>query len=97
MTNEKYTETQKKILELMSIVRELDLEDFIDSIHRAEAVGPMIDPTMYRAGSQNLQMIKELAEGLQKFKESFPDVQTVVKGFESVRTFQLDAPMVYPV
>jgi len=75
-----YKKTQDKILELVPIVRELDLDLFIKNIDIALAAGPIVDPTTYRHAQKNIQIIKNLAIGLREFKKSIPDLSTVLEG-----------------
>jgi hypothetical protein len=52
----------------------------IQAISITEAIAPIADPVAWRAGSKNLAMIRELAEGALVFKRSFPDVAAVIEG-----------------
>lgn len=74
MSYEEYTQTQTTILMLVGIVHDLPLDEFIAAIHHANAVGPIIDPTLYIKASSNLDKIGTLAHGLRKFQQAIETV-----------------------
>ena len=65
MDSDDYKMTQEMLLMLARQVRLLDLSAFLQAIDRAETLGPILDPTLYRASlyDGNLERIKELARG----------------------------------
>ena len=75
MSEEEYVQTQNTIFMLASIVHDLPLDEFIVAIHHANAVGPIIDPTLYIKASDNLDKIGTLAHGLRKFQQA---IETVI-------------------
>lgn len=72
MTKEEYANTQQQILLVCSLLREMPLEDFIEWIEKAEAVGPIVNPTLYRESRGNIELVKKLAEKLLAVKISIP-------------------------
>ena len=69
-----YQATQALLLSLARQVRLLPLEKFLESIETAEAVGPLVNPTLYIKAAHNLDEIKKMAEGALAFKNSLPPV-----------------------
>ena len=80
MDKVKYQETQNTILEVGKKIRFLRLDLFVDAINEAEAVAPMVDPTMYRAAMKNLKIVKNMAEGLMEFQNNLPEVSSILDG-----------------
>lgn len=70
MTNDQYLAVQTQLQVLAGLVADMPLEDFLERIHLAEAVGPMLDPTLYRAAHRNLEAINGLAVALMGFKKT---------------------------
>ncbi len=80
MEPQKYIQTQILILEIGKVTKQLDLENFLAAISSAEAVTPMLDPTMYRKAAGNLAVIKKLAEALVPVKDAFDEAfETILK------------------
>ncbi len=74
ITKEKYIETQQQLLLLAGIVRDMPLSEFLAAAERADAFGPVLDPSLWKAGQQNLETIKKMARGLAVFQGSLPVV-----------------------
>lgn len=71
-----YKATQERLLFVAQFLADLDLQWFLEMIGRAESIGPMLDPTLYMRGGQQLGLIKDLANaarGMQKAFEKFRD------------------------
>lgn len=66
LTDEQYQATQDVLVALYQqmVMYNLDLSGFLTRIREAEAVGPILDPTAWINGSDNLETIKRMAEGL---------------------------------
>ena len=64
LSNDDYFTIQQSVLLMGSLVAELDLPAFIERINRAEAMAPIVDPTLYMRGGPNLSVIKDLAVAL---------------------------------
>lgn len=69
MNDADYTSTQYQLMILATIVSGLDLDGFLKRIDMAEAAGPILDPTMYRAAMTNLNSIKRLAIAANEFRK----------------------------
>lgn len=69
MKSEVYLQIQMQLMNLVAIVRDMPLEEFIASADRAESVGPIFDPTLYQQVQHNLGQIKRLAKALLEFKK----------------------------
>lgn len=74
ITQEQYIETQQQLLILSAIVRDMPLAEFLAAAERADAFGPVLDPSLWKANQQNLQTIKTMAKGLMTFQASLPPV-----------------------
>lgn len=68
MSDEDYVQAQESIVLLARLVQCIDLPGFLARISQAEAVGPILEPTLYRAAMDNLEAIKRLAEALLPFQ-----------------------------
>lgn len=66
MTREEYQDTQANVLTIARIALLLPLEEFVAAIDHADAVGPILDPTLYRAGMGKMQQVRELAVAVQR-------------------------------
>jgi hypothetical protein len=67
--NEKqYKETQDAIVTVEGIVRDLPIREFLDSIDRAESLGPMLDPTLYQVVTEKMHRFRRLAVALMVFQ-----------------------------
>ena len=69
MSDEQYLETQQQLVMLWSVVKDLDLGEFLSRISLAEAVGPIVDPTLYKRGMYKMEVIKGLALAFAKTQE----------------------------
>ena len=67
MTDERYIMIQHQLLTLAGLVRDFELEAFLNRISMAETIGPIVDPTLYRDAMHNLDLVKDLAESLLPF------------------------------
>lgn len=54
------------------------VEMLIETAIRAHNIMPILDPTAYRSGMQNLDDQKTLAEGFLKFRKAIEQVKAVV-------------------
>lgn len=62
MNDREYISTQNQLMFVASVVKDLDLDEFLEWINKAEAIGLIVDPSLYRAAAANLCIIKGLAE-----------------------------------
>jgi hypothetical protein len=68
MDKEEYLETQQKVVLFANMVKDLPLKEFIELADRADAIGPIMDPTLWRNGHENLDIIRRLAGKLRSFQ-----------------------------
>ena len=68
MDKNEYLTTLNTIHLIASIVKDIDLAGFIEAGLHAETMGPILDPTLYRAKSQQLKEDIAMAQQLQGFK-----------------------------
>lgn len=62
MSDEEYRECQHALMNLAQVALLMpDLGSFLQRIGTALAVGPILDPTLYRRAGGDLERIKELA------------------------------------
>lgn len=50
------------------LVQRMPLEEMVDAIGTAEALGPILDPTLYGKNGEAMQEDKQLLEALQRVK-----------------------------
>ena len=70
MIKQEYELIQQQVLTFAQLVQEIDLIGFIAAINKADAVGPFIDPTLYRQAHKDLAQIKNMAMSLLEFKRT---------------------------
>ena len=68
MNDAQYLQTQKELLEIAEALSHLDLPAFVERIELAMCAGPVLNPTLYRAGASNLMKIKRIAEAAQSMQ-----------------------------
>ena len=66
--NDEYQLAQSMVMQIARLVRTLPLKKVLEAISKAEAVGPILDPTLYREGSRNMQDFKQLVVKLRAFQ-----------------------------
>jgi hypothetical protein len=71
VTNEDYLQTQHTVCLLMGLVESLPLAEFLDAINRAETLGPIVDPTLYRQASGTMHEIKTCAQALREAQQYY--------------------------
>ena len=70
MTNDEYLEAQNQITIFAAMLIEVDVEGLLDRASRADAIAPLLDPTLWMKGHERLDAIKELALGAMAFKQA---------------------------
>lgn len=65
MKNDDYVRVQEQLILLVDLVttsltRE-DLGEFMESIERADSIGPLLDPTLWIRGHETMYRIRDLA------------------------------------
>ena len=74
MTDEEYSSTQSQLMLLARIALGINIDGFIKRINTAETIAPILDPTLYLQGADNLRKIKALAVGASKFQAAIKEV-----------------------
>jgi len=69
MNQEQYNMIQSLLIAQWKILQGIDIKAFLEAIERAQAVGPIVDPTLYRNGADNLRIIKDLAQKMLASKQ----------------------------
>lgn len=59
------------------------LDEFIAAIERAESTGPVLDPTLYMKGKDNLEQIKIIAKAARRFKKEVQPALEVLRENQS--------------
>ena len=68
MEEENYRNTQTQILLMAQLVKDLPLTDFIRAIDKADALGPLLDPTLWMRSQKTMRNIKRIAMSLSSFQ-----------------------------
>lgn len=68
LSKEEYLNTQHRLVIARALLDELPLGDFLADIERADAVGPFLDPTLYREGMGELDKVRRLATAALQFQ-----------------------------
>jgi hypothetical protein len=79
VTDEEYAQAQQQVLMMAHIVRGIPLAAMLNAISRADSIGPIVDPTLWMHGHQNMHKIERLASALRKFQAV---VEEVMPGME---------------
>ena len=74
MTDEEYSSTQSQLMLLARVALGINIDGFIERINTAETIAPILDPTLYLQGADNLSKIKALAIGASKFQRAVKEV-----------------------
>lgn len=70
MTSWEYEAAAKQLCLLGHLSLGLDLSNVLNLLNLADTIGPIVDPTAYRAGMRNVQDVRDLAEALQPFQDA---------------------------
>lgn len=68
MTDEEYQLTQNHLGLAVAMIRGLDLRGFLERLACAEALGPILDPTLYRVAASKVASVRRIAEAAMRFK-----------------------------
>ena len=78
MKSDEYATAQHQLITLCLFARFLPAEEMLRAQERADTVGPVMDPTLYRDAIQDPQerwrMIKRLTQAAAKFKAELEEV-----------------------
>jgi hypothetical protein len=65
----------QQLLMIGNLVKEINLADYVNAINRADAVAPIVDPTLWMKGHRKTDILKKMAEGLLEFQRSLPTIE----------------------
>ena len=65
-----YQANMQVLLSYVAILNQLELAQMLEAMDRAEAFGPILDPTLYRAASANLRWQKEIVMAALEFQQT---------------------------
>jgi hypothetical protein len=85
MTEEQYDATQQQALLFAGLVADLPLEEFLALARRAYSIGPFVDPTLWRAGRENLGAIIQVVTALREFQTAVLTVRDRLAEAPAVR------------
>ena len=86
MTNEEYTVTQHQLMVMAKIINQMDLTKFLERIETTHAVGPILDPTLYRKGVGKMTLVQRVAEAALKFQKVTKEVLSEFKRLEEKKS-----------
>ena len=71
LNSEDYIITQERLFLIGGLVRRLKIRAFINSIEKAHAIGPILDPTLYRGGLVSRRLLRSGARsGFGAFRDA---------------------------
>jgi len=88
MTNEEYLETQETVTKICDLIRPLKLNEFLEDINQAETIGPMMDPTLFRAAQVNLANVKRMAIALIEVQKKLPTADELISGIINAQLYK---------
>jgi hypothetical protein len=68
MSDEEYELTQMNLVMMAQLIEGLDLPAFIERAERALAIGPLVDPTLFRQAHGKLEQVLKLASAANGFR-----------------------------
>jgi len=76
MTDTEYTVTRAFVEAFVNLVagHTLDFNGFLARIERADAAGPILDPTAYRDGQKEMHLIRDLARATQAYQMRIKEI-----------------------
>jgi hypothetical protein len=77
--NEEYMQLQTLVVLLCRSINEMPLDKFLARIEKAMSVGPILDPTLYIAGSKHLARLERLAKALRAAQVEIRAVNTEIE------------------
>lgn len=86
MTKAEYLEAQNGLLMVGRFADVIDTDGLLDWAARAEAVGPIVDPTLYRDAAERLRLMRELADAVAKVKAPFRQLRALIEKEEALRS-----------
>lgn len=74
MSDAEYSRTKVQLIVCIQTVSRMDLDGFLDRIRECETLGPILEPTLYRAGADRLAEVRRAAEALRRFQAEVSDL-----------------------
>lgn len=74
MSKDEYEETMTRIAVFAYTVQSLPLTEFLSAIDHADNIGPILNPTLWRDGQENMHKIRQVAEALKRFQSVVAEV-----------------------
>ena len=68
MDNAEYAFVQGRLAQIAKLVQDLPLGEFLVAIERADSVGQIIDPTLWKMGHENMYRFRDLARAARLFQ-----------------------------
>ena len=75
MKSQEYQMIQNAITVAGGLVEYLDLDGFIEANLKADTLGVILDPTLWKNGNEAMAKIKNLAVAAKKIQLAFKDLQ----------------------
>lgn len=72
MTRDEYRSNMALVYSFARVLKELPLAEMLEGISRAEAIGPMLDPTLYREKSKAMEEDRRALEAAQALAGVLP-------------------------
>lgn len=69
MSPEEYACVQRQITVLASVISTIEIEEFIVTLHQAQTIAPIVDPTLFIKAADDLEDVLELANAVLKVKQ----------------------------
>jgi len=79
MTATEHNMMQDTLMLCAGMLQQFDWQKFIGAIDRADTMGPILDPTLYRSGSQRMQAIRRVAVAAQELVAAKAALDTEVQ------------------
>lgn len=67
VTREEYVDVQSKLVRIRQLAEGLPLDEFLRTLERADAIGPMLDSALWSKGHRELEKVRDLAKALRAF------------------------------
>lgn len=68
MDSDKYLMIQNQLILFASLIENMELEEFLQAINRADTIGPIMDPTLWMKGKDNMHKIERIAQAARAFQ-----------------------------
>lgn len=68
MKQQDYLQCQCQLRVLATVIKDMPLKEFLFAIDRADTLGPIVDPTLYKHGMRALDHVHDLADAARTFQ-----------------------------